>query len=54
MFLTFENVAYFLSTLGLFFWINNSVIPIEQRYLQEEFGDEYSRYLQAVKKWMFF
>ena len=54
MFLTFENVAYFLSAIGLFFWINNYVIPVEQSYLQEKFGDEYERYLHAVKKWMFF
>ena len=39
MFLTFENVAYFLSALGLFFWINNFVIPIEQSFLKEKFGD---------------
>lgn len=54
MFLTFENVVYFLSSLGLFFWINNYVIPREERYLIDTFGDEYSRYLTAVKKWMFF
>ena len=54
MFLTFENVAYFLSSLGLFFWINSSVIPKEEKYLLETFGDEYQRYLIAVKKWMFF
>ncbi len=54
MFLTFENVAYFLSSFGLFFWINNYVIPIEQSFLQEKFGDEYERYVKAVKKWMFF
>lgn len=54
MFLTFENVAYFLSFLGLFFWINSYVIPKEEKYLIELFGDEYDRYLQAVKKWMFF
>ena len=54
MLLVFENVAYFLSAFGLFFWINHYVIPIEQSYLQEKFGDEYERYLQAVKKWMFF
>ena len=54
MFLTFENVAYFLSSLGLFFWINSSVIPKEEKYLLETFGDEYQRYLVAVKKWMFF
>ena len=54
MFLIFENVAYFLSSLGLFFWINNFVIPKEEKYLIETFGDEYDRYLIAVKKWMFF
>ena len=54
MFLIFENVAYFLSSLGLFFWINNFVIPKEEKYLIETFGDEYDRYLTAVKKWMFF
>tara|TARA_B100000029_G_scaffold499018_1_gene568780 strand:- start:304 stop:762 length:459 start_codon:yes stop_codon:yes gene_type:complete len=54
MFLTFENVAYFLSSISLFVWINNYVIRIEENYLQEKFGDEYERYSQAVKKWMFF
>ena len=54
MFLTFENVANLLSAIGLFIWINHYVIPIEENYLQQKFGDEYSRYLQGVKKWMFF
>tara|TARA_Y100000768_G_C23673324_1_gene538808 strand:+ start:62 stop:520 length:459 start_codon:yes stop_codon:yes gene_type:complete len=54
MFLTFENVAYFLSALGLFLWINNYVITKEEKYLKEKFGEEYERYIQAVKKWMFF
>ena len=54
MFLTFENVANLLSAIGLFIWTNHYVIPIEERYLQEKFGNEYDRYLLAVKKWMFF
>jgi len=54
MFLTFENVAYFISAFGLFIWINNFVIPKEERYLIETFGEEYDRYIDAVKKWMFF
>ena len=54
MFLTFENVANLLSATGLFIWTNHYVIPIEENYLQEKFGDEYDRYLLAVKKWMFF
>ena len=54
MFLTFENVANLLSAVGLFIWINHYVIPIEENYLQEKFGDEYDRYLLAVKKWMLF
>ena len=53
MFLIFENVAYFLSAIGLFIWMNHYVIPIEEKYLHEKFEDEYDRYLQAVKKWMF-
>ena len=54
MFLTFENVGYFLSSLGLFFWINSYVIPLEEKYLEEKFKEDYQRYLKAVKKWMFF
>ena len=54
MFLTFENVGYFLSAIGLFIWINNYVIPAEEEYLISKFGDDYTRYLNAVKKWIFF
>ena len=54
MFLTFENVAYFLSGSGLFIWISNFVIPIEEKFLIENFGDEYERYTKSVKKWLFF
>ena len=54
MFLAFENVAYFLSAIGLFVWINTYVIPVEENFLKEKFGDEYIRYLEAVKKWLFF
>ena len=54
MFLAFENVAYFLSAIGLFVWINAYIIPVEENFLKEKFGDDYSRYLEAVKKWLFF
>ena len=54
MFLTFENVAYFLSGSGLFIWISNYVIPVEEKFLIENFGDEYERYIKSVKKWLFF
>ena len=54
MFLTFENVLYFLSSLVLFFWINNFVIPAEEIYLKNKFGDEFDRYILAVKRWLFF
>tara|TARA_Y100001970_G_scaffold51759_1_gene65416 strand:+ start:1902 stop:2360 length:459 start_codon:yes stop_codon:yes gene_type:complete len=54
MFLTFENVAYFLCSLGLFFWINHSIIPAEEKYLNEKFNDEFERYCIAVKRWIFF
>ena len=54
MFLTFENVVYFLSSFGLFVWINGLVIPAEEEYLKNKFGDEFDRYSLAVKRWLFF
>ncbi len=54
MFLTFENVAYLLSGSGLFIWISNFVIPVEEKFLIENFDDEYVRYTKSVKKWLFF
>ncbi|MDC6448522.1 isoprenylcysteine carboxylmethyltransferase family protein [Alphaproteobacteria bacterium] len=54
MFFTFENVAYFLSAIGLFVWINTYVIPEEENFLKEKFGDEFDRYLESVKKWLIF
>ena len=32
MFLTFENTVYFLSSIGLFFWLNNFVIEEEEKF----------------------
>ena len=54
MFLVFENVMYLLSSLGLFIWINNYVIKVEEDYLKNKFGDEFVRYCGAVKKWLIF
>lgn len=54
MFLTFENIMNFLCSLGLFFWLNNYVIIEEEKYLSKKFEQEFSRYCQSVKKWIFF
>ena len=54
MFLTFENIMYFLCAIGLFFWLNNFVIYEEEKYLQNKFGDEFERYCNSVKRWIFF
>jgi protein-S-isoprenylcysteine O-methyltransferase Ste14 len=54
MFLTFENVMYFLTSIGLAIWINNYVISAEEKYLLSEFTDEYESYMNSVKKWIFF
>ena len=54
MFLTFENIMYFLSSLGLFFWLNNIVIVEEEKFLENKFKDEFNRYCKSVKKWIFF
>ena len=54
MFLVFENVMYFLTSIGLAFWIHNYVIKPEEDYLLEIFSEEYERYKAAVSKWLFF
>ena len=53
MFLTFENVMNFLCAIGLFFWLNNYIIPEEEKYLKNKFSDEFNRYCKSVKKWFF-
>ena len=54
MFLVFENVMYLVSAVGLSFWLNNFVIKLEEEFLLKKFPDEYRRYMEAVKKWLFF
>ena len=54
MFLTFENVLNFVCSLGLFFWLNNFVILEEEKYLRNNFKDEFDRYCISVKKWFLF
>ena len=54
MFLVFENIIYFLSALGLAAWLHHWVIKVEEEYLQQNFNEEYDRYKNAVKRWLFF
>jgi len=54
MFLIFENVMYFLSCIGLSIWIHNYVIKIEEDFLLKQFPDEYKRYKNTAKRWLFF
>jgi protein-S-isoprenylcysteine O-methyltransferase Ste14 len=54
MFLIFENVMYFLSCIGLSIWIHNYVIKIEEDFLLKQFPDEYKRYKNSAKRWLFF
>ena len=54
MFLTFENIMYFLTSIGLAIWIHNFVIKAEEKYLIKEFSEEYQRYINSVKRWIFF
>ena len=54
MFLTFENIMYFICSIGLFFWLNNFVIYEEEKYLKDKFGDEFERYCNSVKRWILF
>ena len=41
MFLTFENVMYLISSVGIAIWIHSYVIKAEEEYLLKEFSDEY-------------
>ena len=54
MFLVFENVMYFLSTVGLAIWLHNYVIKEEENFLLEKFSEEYENYMRTVKRWIFF
>ena len=54
MFLVFENVMYLLSAAGLAIWLHNFVIKAEEDFLLSKFPEEYERYLQSVKRWIFF
>ena len=54
MFLVFENVMYFLSSVGLAIWLHNYVIKPEEYFLLKKFSDEYKRYKDAVNRWIFF
>ncbi len=54
MFLTFENVMYFLSSLGLAFWLHSYVILEEEKFLLKKFPEEFGRYMDSVKRWIFF
>ena len=52
MFLVFENVMYFLTALGLSYWIHNYVIKFEEDYLLKTFSDEYKSYMSSVSRWL--
>ena len=54
MFLTFENVMYLISSVGIAIWIHSYVIKAEEEYLLKEFSDEYQRYINSVQRWIFF
>ena len=54
MFLVFDNVMYFLSSVGLAFWLHNYVIKAEEDFLLTKFSDDYERYKNAVSRWIFF
>ena len=54
MFLIFENVMYFLSSIGLSIWLHNYVIKAEEKFLLNNFPEEFERYMKTVKRWIFF
>ena len=54
MFLVFENVLYFISSVGLSIWLHNWIVPAEEAYLRKNFSNEYDSYINNVNRWIFF
>ena len=54
MFLVFENVLYFISSVGLSIWLHNWIVPEEETYLRKNFNNEYDSYMNNVNRWIFF
>tara|TARA_B100001123_G_C15042527_1_gene920095 strand:+ start:253 stop:717 length:465 start_codon:yes stop_codon:yes gene_type:complete len=54
MFFIFENVMYFLSSISIGIWLHNYVIKEEEKFLIENFTEEFERYMANVKRWIFF
>ena len=54
MFLVFENVMYLITAIIQGIWIHNKVIKYEEEYLLKKFNEEYRRYMNSVKRWIFF
>ena len=54
MFLVFENVMYFLSSICLSIWLHHWIIKAEEDYLLSKFKNEYEHYKSSVSRWIFF
>ena len=52
MFLLFENIMYFFSSMSLFIWIHFKVIKPEEKYLEKKFDILYIRYKENVPRWV--
>jgi len=48
----FGNIGAFLFPLGLFLLLHFYFIPIEEKTLEQKFGDTYTEYKRKVHKWM--
>ena len=47
------NSAWFVAIMpAMFYYLNHVVIPSEEKFLSEHFGDEYAAYLSSVPRWL--
>ena len=54
MFLLFENIVYFISSMCLFYWLHRYAILPEEEYLKQKFGKQYERYQSNVPRWLLY
>jgi len=47
-----NSVLFFVSSMILFTLLNHTIIPNEEKMLNESFGDEYVEYKERVGRWI--
>jgi protein-S-isoprenylcysteine O-methyltransferase Ste14 len=46
------SLVAFLPSIALFLILDRKFIPVEERNLKKEFGEEFQKYSQRVRRWI--